>query len=757
MMNFGNLNLNKQFFSYLATYLVGSWSIIQFVEWFSKRYNFDNGWTDIIGLALVCLLPSVLLFSWIHADEAHQFKKQKLVYALNIGLVLLTLGPLSQGFSFASTTEKLKVTDENGVEQEVEVSKQEYIRQIAFLPFHNEQNEAWLSHAFPTLISTDINQCKRFKTYGSSNFEDELKELEYEAKDAIPQNIKEKLTNDKSDYIISGVINEIENAEYAYEIELYSRKTAKALINIKGTTKNIYGLADSLSVAIGKEIFKTDLKIQFDDYKDIPAKELYSANEEALAYYFKSRHQFYALDDYTAALTTVEKAIKMDNKFAEAYNLRGRINYAQAKIEEGRTDLEKALQLSNSISDYQQRNIKRNYYDYSNNTDKYQDFLEMWIKIHPEDDVPFANLMQVHINNKSHKEAINVAHRAEEVGHTKRFLFTITQLYAQIDNKEKVKEYLSKYQKAFPDDDEIEKKIGRIYSQQYLHEEALKHYEAYNTLNPLDIDNNISISYCLFQLSQYDESISLLQSLLSKAKNYSDSLWIFNALEYRYSDRGEIKKAIALMNQRHAFSEKHTPLLGRLMQKASNPYFSRYHSIGKHEQSEKNIEAVGKLSEEHENFALANYYLATENAQKFAEVLITKKKFFEKNSSPEYFKLIEALGKKFNGDYEGAITIFEAKLEAEQSDEDIETTLYDCYRLTQQYDKAIKGYEALLKKMPSNGKIILNYAQCLNDFGQIDVAKAQLKKLMDLWKNADPEYIYYQEALELDRQINLVN
>jgi len=168
-MAFKNLNLNKQFFSYLATYLVGSWSIIQFVEWFCKRYNFSNDWTDIIGIALLLLLPSVLLFSWIHADEAHQFKKQKLVYSLNVGLLLMTLVSVSQGFSLASTTKKVKVTDEHGVEQEVEVSKQEYIRQIAFLPFHNDKNEAWLSHAFPSLISTDINQCKRFKTYSKVN------------------------------------------------------------------------------------------------------------------------------------------------------------------------------------------------------------------------------------------------------------------------------------------------------------------------------------------------------------------------------------------------------------------------------------------------------------------------------------------------------------------------------------------------------------------------------------------------------------
>jgi len=538
---------------------------------------------------------------------------------------------------------------------------------------------------------------------------------------------------------------------------LYSRKLSKALISTKAKTNDIYRLTDSLSVALGKEIFKTDLNIQFDKYKNIPAKELYSANEEALAYYFKSRHDYYALDDYAAALINVEKAIEIDNKFAEAYNLRGRINFAEAKIEVGRADLEKALQLSNSISDYQQRNIKRYYYDYSNNTDKFQDFLEMWIKIHPEDDVPFANLMQLHINNRAHKKAIKVAHRAEAAGHAKRFLFTITQLYAQIDDTKKVGAYLSKYKEAFPDDDEIEKKIGRIYSQQYLHEDALKHYEAYSTLNPLDIDINIRISYCLFQLSQYDESISLLESLVPKAKNYSDSVWIFDALEYRYANRGEIKKSIALMNQRHAFSEKHLPLLERLGQKASEQYFLRYHNIGEHEQSEKNIEALGKVSKENETFARANYYIVTENAQKLKELMITKKKFIEENSTPEMFKLIEGLGKKFSQDYEGAIAIFEEKLEAEQSDELVEMTLYDCYRLTQQCDKAIKGYEALLEKIPSEGKMILNYAQCLNDIGQVDAAKAQLKKLMDLWKNADSEYIYYQEALEFDKQINLAN
>jgi len=463
------------------------------------------------------------------------------------------------------------------------------------------------------------------------------------------------------------------------------------------------------------------------------------------------------LDNYTAGLENIEKAISIDDKFAEAFRVKGRINYFEAKIDASRADLEKALQLSNSISDYQQRNIKKNYYSYSNSSNKLQDFLEMWIKIHPEDDVPFSNLMSLHLNNWSYDKAIKVGHQAEKAGHNKVFLLRLTSLYAQIYNTEKVEEYLIKYQKAFPNDDEIEKKIGGIYYQQSLFQEALKHYKNYNTLNPLDINNNIQISKCLFQLSQYDESTELLENLVAKAKNYPDSFRIFYALENQYKDRGEIKKTIDLMNQRHEFSDKHLPLLRKLTQKANYNYFELYHNIGQHEQSKKNIETLGQLSEENEKYAWANYYFVTEEAQGFKEFLIREKKFIEENAPPELFTLFKGIAKKFSQDYEGAIKIFEPQLKEEQSNELIELHLYDCYRLTQQYDKAIKGYEDLLKKMPSNGEIILKYVQCLNDNGQVDAAKSALEKLLELWKNADPEYILYQEALELDKQINLAN
>ncbi|MEM1119544.1 MAG: tetratricopeptide repeat protein [Bacteroidota bacterium] len=747
-------NLNKQFFSYLATYLVGSWSLIQFVEWFCKRYDFDSGWTDVIGFGVILLLPSAILFSWLHADEDNQFKKQKLFYLLNIGLLFTILIPLQEVFAGAVTTQKLEITDENGVKKEVEVSKQKYIRQIAFLPFQNDDNEAWLAYAFPNLIAVDINQCNRFNVNAPSSFITRLREMDYEIKDVIPQNVKEELTNYFADYVVSGSINTVKEQTYTYEIALFSQKKAKTLLTAKGQTNDIYALTDSLSVVLAQAIFQKDLKIKFDDYKNIPTKELFSANHAALKYYFSADFAF-DIDNYENARQHIEKAIALDKKFVEAYNLRGAIYVRDGKIEEGRADYTKALQLSGSVSDYQQRKIKSNYYWNLNDWDKTQDFLEMWIKIHPEDDSPFFRLINLHLRNRAYDKAIEVGLAAEKAGHESVFLMRLTFLYAQTNNKEKVAEYLQRYQKEFPNDDKIERTIGGIYFEQREYEEALKHYEAYNTLDPLDIHNITYIANCLFNLGRYDQSIELLESLPPKAKNYGDSLRIYFVKEYQYEGTGQIKKAIATMNERLKFSDKHMQLMEKL-ERSTNDFLRLNYLIGDTSHAVKKLTEIAAVSKEYEVFARANYYIYSENGEKMEELMEEKRSFLEKVSSDDFFQMMEGIALKFKGDCAAAIPIFEEKI-SKIKDDEFEFSLYECYQATEQYEKAIEGFEKLLIKHPFNGEWLLRYAQCLNENGQVEQAKAELDKLMKLWENADSEYIRYQEALAFSEQLNLLN
>jgi len=746
-------NLNKQFFSYLATYLVGSWSLIQFVEWFCRRYNFDNSWTDVIGFGVILLLPSAILFSWLHADESNQFKKQKVFYIANIGILLTAVVPLRQVFAGSATTKKLEITDEYGVKQEVEISKQEYVRQIAFLPFQNDNNEAWLSYAFPTLIGVDINQCNRFNIYSTSFFITRLREMDYEIKDDIPQNIKEKLTNHFADYVVSGSINTITEQTYAYEIQLFSQKKAKTLLTAKGKTNDIYALTDSLSVALAKAIFQKDLKIKFDEYKNIPTKELFSPNQDALKYYFSADFQ-YDIDDFQNARQSAEKAITLDKRFAEAYNLRGAIYIRDGKIEEGRADYAQALKLSNSISNYQQRRIKSNYYWNLNDWDKTQDFLEMWIKIHPEDDSPFFRLINLHLRNRAYNKAIEVGLAAEKAGHETVFLWRLTSLYAQNKNKEKAAEYLQKYQKAFPNDEDIELRIGNIYFQQRDYEEALKHFETYNTLNPLDINNITNIANSLFNLGRYNQSMEMLETLHQKAKTYRDSVRVSFVMEYQYESTGQIKKTLSIMNERLKFSDKHMQLMEKL-ERSTNNFLRLNYLIGDTSHAVQKIATIAAISKEYEVFAKANYYINSEDGKKMEELMKKSRSFLEQVSSDDFFQMMEGVALKFNGECATAIPIFEEKID-KVADDDFSFFLYECYQKTKQYDKAIEGFEKLLKVHPYNGVWLLRYAQCLNESGQVEQAKTELQKLMKLWKNADPEYIRYQEALAFSDQINLL-
>ncbi|MEM1123726.1 MAG: tetratricopeptide repeat protein, partial [Bacteroidota bacterium] len=731
------------------------WSLVQFVEWFCKRYNFDSGWTDIFGLGAILLLPSALLFSWLHADEENQFNRYKVCYLINIGLLMMSLVPVSQAMAGSSTTKTLQITDENGVQQEVEVSKQKYIRQIAFLPFQNDANEAWLSHAFPTLIATDINQCKRFNIFSSGYFVEELEKLEYEIKDELPQNIKSKLTNHLSDYTVSGRINRLKTGGFAYEIDLYGRKLEKSIFSISGVSDNIYTITDSLSVVMAKTIFEKDLRIKFDTYKNIPTKELYSANLEALRAYFQADYQWELLN-YEAAFLEIEKAVKLDKRFAEAFRVKGQLQFGRGNVEQGREDLAKSLQLSNSVSDQQQRVIKAIYYDLLNVQDKLQDFLEMWIKIHPEDRTPYRPLIGIHLNNRSTEKAIAVARQAEEAGHQSTFLLRLASLYARADNTEKVAEYIQKYQNAFPDDDEIERKIGDVYYEQHQYAQALKHYETYNTLNPLDFTNSVKIATTLFNLSKPNEAIDLMEKLRSQASTYRDSLKVYDKLEDLYKGRGQIRRAIALLNERYEFSASRKSRLGQLSQKADGYLFGLYHSIGEHKISEQNIAALGEVSKEYEKYAWVNYYLNIEDGPKLKAFVEKERQLFEDNSSPEFFQLVMGLCHKFSGECDKAIPLFEKNIEL-GSDEDAEFMLYECYQTIGNYEKAITGYEKLLQKEPSYGALILRYAECLADDGQTDKAKSEIEKIMKLWENADEDYNEYQRAVALSERVNLLN
>ena len=77
-----------------------------------------------------------------------------------------------------------------------------------------------------------------------------------------------------------------------------------------------------------------------------------------------------------------------------------------------------------------------------------------------------------------------------------------------------------------------------------------------------------------------------------------------------------------------------------------------------------------------------------------------------------------------------------------------------CYN-QKNVDQAIQEGENFLKKTPNDPLIIFELSKAYIAKGQIENANQNLTKLLGIWEDADEEYIYYQEAKKLWKELNM--
>ena len=81
--------------------------------------------------------------------------------------------------------------------------------------------------------------------------------------------------------------------------------------------------------------------------------------------------------------------------------------------------------------------------------------------------------------------------------------------------------------------------------------------------------------------------------------------------------------------------------------------------------------------------------------------------------------------------------------------------LMRCYN-QKNVNQAIQEGEKFLKKPPFDPLIILELSKAYIANGQTENANQYLTKLLRIWEEADEEYIYYQEAKKLWKELNTV-
>jgi len=117
--------------------------------------------------------------------------------------------------------------------------------------------------------------------------------------------------------------------------------------------------------------------------------------------------------------------------------------------------------------------------------------------------------------------------------------------------------------------------------------------------------------------------------------------------------------------------------------------------------------------------------------------------------------IFDAKGKiyEINSKFEQAIIMYKKEFEINPTDFYIYRKIGCCYRKITKFKEAEEYIKKALKHSPFNPKTNYELALLYYDWGKKEKALEHLKITLEVWKDADPEYIPAQEARELMVQL----
>ena len=158
---------------YFSAYCLGSFGLVEFLEFLEGRALFSPHLVNFCALALLFLLPSVLLWAWSQGRPGRDRwgRLEKVGIPANLVAALVLLLVLFQGKDLGAITTTVEVQDENGRIIEREVPKSAFRKQVILynLDADGSMEDEWLRHGLPYLLEIDVTQDPFVDGRGTNN------------------------------------------------------------------------------------------------------------------------------------------------------------------------------------------------------------------------------------------------------------------------------------------------------------------------------------------------------------------------------------------------------------------------------------------------------------------------------------------------------------------------------------------------------------------------------------------------------------
>lgn len=753
----------------LGIYLGACWAIVEFISsLLVDRYLLSPLLIDFGIVILLSLIPSVLLIAYFHGkpgkDEWTKF--EKIGIPVNIVITLIILLIFFNNKDLGATTKKITFENEEGEKVERVIPKTEFRKKISTFPFLNESADStynWLQYGLDFAIAFDLTQdifVQRSNIYQSDMLGEyfileKMRRFGFHDGVGIPLTLKKKIAQESfMEYFLSGSFT-VNNETFTIKTELYETSKGKLIGENTFTGKDIFKLTDEISLKL-----KENLEIpqhHLDETKDLPVAEILTNSIPAYQKFITGFTKLFE-NDYSAALNNVETAIKEDPDFAMAYFILSGIYSSSTQTEKIEQNIHSAMQKSYKLPELYKFIVKILYYSSKQEIDKAITLSKMRIELYPDDIFTYNLLAMFYMSKNLVNEEIEVYKSILKIDPFRYGLLKkIGSLYEKNGKIDEALIYLKQYADQFPEDSSSYTAIGNLYKSFGNYSQAKKFYEKAILLEPENVSILINLSNIEEIAGNYMAAFEQYQSSLNFCQTPKDSAEVYLSLSSYYETRGQINRSIEYLKMELNEGEKFQSPLVLIFGKFG--FVDKYMKIGKKEMAFQTIEMMKThLSPPLDQFlsvAKMKIYKQLEDSENL-EKAIDEVEILIKTFGVEMIrsKVVNAKGKLFEieEEFEQAALMYKKELELKPTNVKINMYIGNCYRKLTEFNEALEYFQKIVTILPFDPETHYELALLYNDMGKKEKALEHLNISLEVWKDADPEYIAVRKAREKMRE-----
>jgi tetratricopeptide (TPR) repeat protein len=745
-------------------FVAGSWAIIQFLEFLEGRMAISPNMVNLIALALLLMLPSVLTLAWVHGRPGRDSwgRAPKVVLPSNLVAVLVLLGMLFRGQELGAITQTIEVEDEHGAMIERIIPKNEFRRNVMVYYAENtgSADEDWARETISTLVAMDVSQDVFVTLTVPAAMVGALKDVGSSDGHRLSRSLQRKLAQDAHvQHFVTSSVNH-QNDTWSLTTELHESESGKIVATREFESTEIFALADLASVQLRKDLGVPSSHIE--NSQDLPVSEMMTTDIEALKGHIEGVLKATHDNDWEGAIAPLEDAVKRDPGFSLAHFLLFGIYQTVGRMEDSSAAISASMEHLHRLPERTRFLIKTQYYyNEKQDADKSLAVLKMWSQIYPNDVGAYAQQAMLYIVRQDIPNAIASYEKILEIDPSQvQYLEEVANLHSQLGHYDEAESYLQRYVDIFPSRSDGYKDLADFYRETGQLDKARASLEKAQLIEPESLGLAIRVINLDVKLGEFAKSRIALDSLLKSAKNPRERSSVYAQQTNLALLTGRADVVVESLELFYAaILEDRNPLQAKIIYAMRLPAIS---SVGKPEEALRRLnEVASEIGQPYDKMASVGKAWALSDLGRLDEAHVA---LTEATDIADTFKFetlrpslafVGGMIAEAEGDLEAATSFFQLAVDiALQTESSYLVRLAHVLRLQGHPDQAMDSLNEALKFEPGYPEAHLEMALVMQGQGNFDRARDHLAKAQAAWVDADPDFSLAVQAREMVTRLN---